>query len=268
MTSPTQQSQWWHRRFVWVIALIVVVVVVVGGGAALLFTHRATVGTASPASITPSPSPSPSPTPSSPPLVTSYLVATLKGDAPRYTSPGGEQDGTVAGSWYGYTSILPVIAQKDGYLQVRLQQRPNQSTAWIPASYATLSTTPYRIVINLSQTKLTLYKAGKVVFSAPPGVGATDDPTPTGHYFVTMMDHDPPSGGYGPFVVATSAHSETIADWEGSGDALIGIHGPTGEDYLIGSAGGHISHGCIRLHIPDLVKLADVLPGSPIDVVN
>ncbi len=57
-----------------------------------------------------------------------------------------------------------------------------------------------------------------------------------------------PNPGYGPFIIVTSDHSQAISDWEGSGDAVIGIHGPLGEDSEIGTTGARISHGCIRLH--------------------
>jgi lipoprotein-anchoring transpeptidase ErfK/SrfK len=67
--------------------------------------------------------------------------------------------------------------------------------------------------------------------------------------------------------MVTSAHSPDIADWEGSGDALIGIHGPLGEDAAIGTTGAKISHGCIRLHESAQVKLRAVPPGTPIDIV-
>jgi len=117
--------------------------------------------------------------------------------------------------------------------------------------------------------RLALYNYGKQVFTAPAGIGTTADPTPPGHYFLAF-DEAPPhlKAGYGPFVMVTSAHSPNIADWEGSGDALIGIHGPLGEDAAIGTRGARISHGCIRLHESTQMKLRAVPPGTPIDIVT
>ena len=81
-------------------------------------------------------------------------------------------------------------------------------------------------------------------------MGAEDDPTPTGDFFVAFDEPPPePNPGYGPFIIVTSDHSQAISDWEGSGDAVIGIHGPLGEDGLIGTAGAKISDGCVRLHL-------------------
>jgi len=39
-------------------------------------------------------------------------------------------------------------------------------------------------------------------------------------------------------VIVTSAHSNTITDWDNSGDAMIAIHGPLGADAEIGTTGG------------------------------
>lgn len=175
----------------------------------------------------------------------------------------------VPATWYGYPSVLPVIGTVPGWVRVRLAQRPNGSTAWIPASDVTPASTPYSIVISTRTTHLTLYLRGKRVLSAPAGVGAWDDPTPAGHFFVVFREPPPvPGEGYGPFILVTSAHSNSISDWAGFGDAVIGIHGPLGEDREIGTTGAHISHGCIRLHLGALGQLRNIPPGTPISVVS
>ena len=70
-----------------------------------------------------------------------------------------------------------------------------------------------------------------------------------------------------PFIMVTSAHSPEISDWEGSGDAVIGIHGPLGDGREIGTAGARVSHGCIRLHDADLARLSMIPAGTPIEVI-
>jgi lipoprotein-anchoring transpeptidase ErfK/SrfK len=164
---------------------------------------------------------------------------------------------------------LPVIATEPGWLDVREAQRPNQSTAWIPASYATLSGTPYFLVLDLHTAQIKVFLHGEPLASFPVGIGTTTDPTVTGDYFVAMKV-PPPDPGYGPFVLATSAHSDSITDWGDSGDAVVGIHGPitSFDDQLIGTTGARISHGCIRLHDGDLAQLAGVPAGTPLDIVN
>ena len=193
------------------------------------------------------------------------LVATAKGTIPRFATPGSAQDGTVPGRWYGSPSSLPVIGQRPGWFKIRLVTRPNGSTAWVRAADVTITDTPYRIVVNLAAEHLRLYRLGKQIMNAPAGIGTKQDPTPTGQYFVAMFEQSP-SAGYGPFILVTSAHSDAISDWEGSGDAVIGIHGPLGAAGLIGTSGAALSHGCIRLPVPDLARLRQVPVGTPITI--
>ncbi len=197
------------------------------------------------------------------------VLAAIRFTTPRYAAPGVRGAGQVPATWWGVPSVLPVVATRPGWVEVRLAQRPNGSTSWLPASAVRLSSTGYRIVISLSIMRLTLYRDGRPLLSAPAGIGTTDDPTPAGHYFVAFDEPPPvPNPGYGPFILVTSAHSPAIGDWEGSGDAVIGIHGPLGDDSEIGTAGARISHGCIRLHDKDLLRLRQVPPGTPIDIVG
>ena len=173
------------------------------------------------------------------------------------------------GTYYGYPSILPVIATEPGWLEVRLAQRPNGSTTWVPQGDVTTGVTPDSIDVNLTTKQLSVYDDGIEVLNFPAGIGAPDDPTPPGQYFI-FATVPPPDPSYGPFVLATSDHSNTIVDWENSGDALIGIHGPitSFDDSLIGTTGAAISHGCIRLHDADLGKLAVLPPGTPLNIVS
>ncbi|MDQ6840151.1 MAG: L,D-transpeptidase family protein [Actinomycetota bacterium] len=198
----------------------------------------------------------------------STLVATTAGTVPASPWPEAPQTGTLPATWYGYPTVLPVIDESPGWVRVRLAQRPNQASAWVPAADVSLTSTPYRIVINVASNRLQVFQSGTQILDLPAGVGTSDDPTVTGHYFMTMRVAAP-SPGYGPFVLVTSAHSDSITDWEGSGDAIIAIHGPIDErsDSQIGSTGAKISHGCVRLHDADLARLSVIPPGTPIDIV-
>jgi lipoprotein-anchoring transpeptidase ErfK/SrfK len=193
------------------------------------------------------------------------LIATTKGTIPRFVIPAGRENGTVPGRWYGGLSSLPVIGQRPGWFRVRLVTRPNGSTAWVRAADVTITDTPYRIVVDLAAERLRLYRLGRQIMNAPAGIGTRQDPTPTGQYFVAMLEESP-SAGYGPFILVTSAHSDAISDWEDSDDAVIGIHGPLGEGGLIGTGGAALSHGCIRLQLADLARLRPVPVGTPITI--
>jgi lipoprotein-anchoring transpeptidase ErfK/SrfK len=199
----------------------------------------------------------------------STVLATTDGAVPGSPEPGAPSNTVVPATWYGYPSVLPVIGSASGWVEVRLAQRPNGSTTWVPVSDVTLSSTSYQLVLNLSTEHLAVYDHGAEILDFPAGIGAPGDPTVTGNYFIAMRV-PPPDAGYGPFVLVTSAHSDSIADWEGSGDAIIAIHGPitAADDALIGTTGAAISHGCIRLHDADLAQL-DVIPaGTPLEIVS
>ena len=201
-------------------------------------------------------------------LAGTYLTATLAGDIPVRPAPDAPQNVVVPGSWYGYPSILPVIDWRPGWVEVRLAQRPNGSTSWVPEGDVTLGITPFRIVVDLATERLTVFEDGRQTLQFPAGIGTPDDPTVTGQYFMTMQV-PAPDPGYGPFVLVTSAHSNAITDWSDSGDAIIAIHGPitSYDDSLIGTTGAAISHGCIRLHDADLQQLGIIPAGTPIDIV-
>jgi L,D-transpeptidase catalytic domain len=212
-------------------------------------------------------------------------IATTRGTVAYSATPGGPAVGLIPATWNGAVSALAVIGQErptlsttflrgpdssvqgPDWVHVRLVTRPNGSTAWLPLSSVTMTTTPDRIVVNLSTTTLTWFHRGVPVLTVPAGVGSVTDPTPPGHFFLALFAA-PPSPGYGPYVMVTSAHSNQITDWENSGDALIAIHGPLGLDAEIGTTGAYISHGCVRLHVSDLERLRPILAGSPVDIIG
>ena len=195
-------------------------------------------------------------------------VATVQAATTYFAAPNATQPvGTIPATWHGAASALPVLAQISGYTEVRLAQRPNQSTGWIRSSDARVTTTPYFVVVDLFTTSLTVYDDGTEVGRYPVGVGTTADPTPTGTYFIAFAAQ-PDGPGYGPVVLATSAHSNVIQDWGGSGDALIAIHGPLGADAAIGTTGARITHGCIRMHVADQQHLVGLPAGTPMVVVS
>ena len=73
-----------------------------------------------------------------------------------------------------------------------------------------------------------------------------------------------PAGPYGPFAFGLSAHSNVYARFGFGGDGRIGLHGTNDPSGL----GHDVSHGCIRMSNPGIVKLVNVLPlGVPVNIV-
>lgn len=199
----------------------------------------------------------------------SFLIASPSRDIDRFAAPDGDPAGTVAATWHERPSHLPVIDQRPGWLQVRLPQRPNGSTAWIRRADVELTTTPYRVEIDVATMRLRVFDADAQVLDAPAGIGTDEAPTTVGSFFVTFLQEPPDTtSGWGPFVVVTSSHSDTISDFQQSGDAIAAIHGPLGAADVIGETGAQVSHGCVRLQLADLDVLRDVPAGSPVDVID
>ncbi|MDQ2650222.1 MAG: L,D-transpeptidase, partial [Actinomycetota bacterium] len=213
----------------------------------------------------------PTTTTTAPPPVqasTTVVSSATGADWATFDAPNGNQVGTT-GTWYGYPMTLPVIDEQPGWYHVRLPERPNGKTAWVRAEDVVTSTTPWRIVISLSNPRLHVYKDGYWQFDMPAGLGKASTKTPPGNYFVAVIERNL-SGGYGDPVLNLSAHSEDIVSWQGSGDAIIAIHGQISQSSAnrIGTAGTYLSNGCVRLHFADQAKLIDIPVGTPTDIIN
>lgn len=201
-----------------------------------------------------------------PPVVpVSTDLASPIGEIPAYVEPGGAQLDTV-GLWYGYPMTMPVLEERGEWLRIMMPERPNGLSAWVRADQVTRSTSPWRMVLSLSETRVRVYKDGYEVWSAPVGIGKDSTRTPMGSFFVAVVEKPGP-GGYGPIVLDLNAHSEDIHSWDGSGDAIVAFHGPFGADELIRSGGGKVSNGCIRMVTEDQLKMDGITLGTPVDIV-
>ena len=160
-------------------------------------------------------------------------------------------------------SLIEHRIQKNGtWVRVHFPKLPNNTTGWVSrdalGSYRALQT---HLVVDRASTRLTLYKAGKVIFQTRVGVGQNRWPTPAGEFYVTEKITGFHNAAYGPIAFGTSARSAVLTDWPGGG--FIGIHGTDAP----GLIPGHISHGCVRLRNAAILRLARLLPvGTPLTV--
>jgi lipoprotein-anchoring transpeptidase ErfK/SrfK len=147
---------------------------------------------------------------------------------------------------------------------VQIPRRPNGVTAWVPAGQVDVETVHTRIVVDLSQKRVTLYRNGRRVLSSTAAIGSPATPTPTGSFYVNQrLIPTDPGGPYGPGAVGISAFSNVLTGWTQGGP--IAIHG-TNEPWSIGKA---VSNGCIRLPNPVLRKVfAQAYSGTPVLIRN
>ena len=125
------------------------------------------------------------------------------------------------------------------------------------------------ITIEQRTFKLRLFKRLKVVKTYKVAVGQPTYPTPRGRFAIQSKQVNPvwsvpnsPWAGElaGTTVTGGSAANPLKARWMGVAGS-VGIHG-TGDDASIGS---RASHGCIRMHVSDVVALYKRVPlGTPV----
>lgn len=166
----------------------------------------------------------------------------------------------------GTTNVVLVVGERsrpDGaWVRVRLPVLPNNRTGWVPrralGGYEFVHT---HLVVDRSRLSATLFRDGRKVFVAPVGVGKAASPTPAGEFYVRDRLSGFGDPFYGPVAFGTSARSAVLTDWPDGG--FVGIHG-TNEPGLLP---GRVSHGCIRLRNPDILRLRRLMPvGTPVTV--
>jgi lipoprotein-anchoring transpeptidase ErfK/SrfK len=179
--------------------------------------------------------------------------------------PNGNLVGAIAATTWGQPTARPVLQVKGAWVQVRLDTRPNGSTAWVAREDVTLSTTPFWVVLSVSQRTITLYRAGIQIYRAPVGVGQPQWATPTGPSFVDALVPVPLNQQYiyGPLVLITGTHSNVFTDFDG-GDGTVGIHGYPSDP--ASTQGVASSHGCIRANPQTIQALSQVPAGTPFDI--
>ncbi len=169
----------------------------------------------------------------------------------------------------GFAEVYPLLsvfveAEGQEWLRLRIPGRPNGRIGWAPRELlGPFHHTRWRIVVDLSSRRMSVYYAGALRRVFPVGVGTPSTPTPPGHFWIReRFKLSNPGSPYWPYALGTSDYS-TLSEWPGGG--VIGIHGPYGEPQKIP---GDPSHGCIRMLAPDIAWLASrVTLGTPVDVV-
>jgi lipoprotein-anchoring transpeptidase ErfK/SrfK len=169
----------------------------------------------------------------------------------------------------GEQTVLPVVGRSTGrdgvhWLKVMLPGRPNSSSGWIASQGTRSAMTGWRIVVNLRQRHVRVYRHGELLRTFEAVVGKPSTPTPTGHFFVeeTLQMYAGEPGG--PFALALSARSNALQEFEG-GPGQIAIHG---RGALGGVLGAAESHGCMRLATASIDWLAERIgPGVPVRIL-
>ena len=126
------------------------------------------------------------------------------------------------------------------------------------------------VVIRRSSNLLTLYRGDRYVRQFHVATGQSAYPTPIGHFQIVVKWKDPwwypPASPWakGESPVPPGPNNPLGTRWMGLSAPGVGIHG-TPEPASIGYS---LSHGCIRMYIPDAEWLFDhVAVGTPVFIV-
>jgi lipoprotein-anchoring transpeptidase ErfK/SrfK len=201
---------------------------------------------------------------------TRAFVAAAPSGATAVRAPGGS---TIAKfgdkNQNGYPTVFGVTGAvvsencAPTWYRVELPMRPNGSTGYIAVNAIELHAIATRIVVDVSERKLTLYRAGRPLMTTEVAVGSSATPTPTGRYYVNQrLVPDDPRGPFGPAAIGVSAFSNVLTGWAQGGP--IAIHG-TNEPWSIGKA---VSNGCVRVQNATLERLFRyAVAGTPV-IIN
>lgn len=200
------------------------------------------------------------------PIAAPATVADVRGSRiGLYSTPGqAEADDSFSNpTWEGLPLVFLVQQVRGDWLEVQLNTRPNQTTAWVRAADVSLRQITHRVVVSLAARSLTVYDGQTAVMEAQVAIGTPSTPTPRGNYYIDGAVRTPdPSGVYGPFQLSVAAFSEVLMSF-GTGVGQIAFHG-TNAPSLIGSAA---SNGCLRMNNADITRLANTVAiGTPVQI--
>jgi lipoprotein-anchoring transpeptidase ErfK/SrfK len=250
------------------IGVAALVVVLAGLGYLVVHVRAAGGGTLGPLAAVSVP-PVPAGSPSASPAVAARLWIVAKAVAPvrartlpSATAPVRATFGRRTAN--GFPTLFLVNETRDvggrTWYRVWLPLPPNESRGWIAEGRLATYPTTTKIVIDLSRRRLTVIRGDHELAQFPVAIGSGQYPTPTGFFFVCEKLRPPrPGGPYGVLALSLSAFQPKLSWWAGGGQ--VAIHG-TNQDQLIGQA---VSHGCVRMHDADILKVSELVPsGSPV----
>lgn len=184
-----------------------------------------------------------------------------------WRSPGGKSRSMVANNPMGERLVFLVTEARERdvtWYRVLLPSRPNGSTAWVKEGPdVRVVRLNDRVEIDLSEYTLVRYDDGKRVGRYKVGIGQPQWPTPVGTFYVwAHVPQASPSGPYGAYAIGLSGFSDVLTEWPGGG--RFAIHGTANR----WDGGRKVSHGCIRVFNPQVMKLSDLPLGTPVVITR
>ncbi len=149
------------------------------------------------------------------------------------------------------------------WVRLRVPGRPNGRTGWVPRdALGRFHRVRTAVTVDRRRLRVTVRRRGRIVFSAPVGIGKPSTPTPAGRFWIREKFRVEASWGlYGPRALGTSAYAPGLTDWPSGG--VVGFHGTNAP----GLIPGRPSHGCMRLRNADVLRFYRLVPvGTPLRI--
>jgi lipoprotein-anchoring transpeptidase ErfK/SrfK len=205
-----------------------------------------------------------------PMLTKTYAYAAyVKRSTRAYRRPGrgliatfGQRNRNGADQVFGVLGAVRNRACKAVWYRVQLPAKPNGVVGYVRPWGVILRIVRTRIVVDLSDRRVMLFRRGKFVIGGRAGIGTDATPTPLGRFYVNQRLI--PTNPYGPFgvgAIGISAFSNVLTGWTQGGP--VAIHG-TNQPHLLGR---QVSNGCIRIHnavMRQMFRLA--YSGTPVTI--
>jgi lipoprotein-anchoring transpeptidase ErfK/SrfK len=179
----------------------------------------------------------------------------------RHSRTGRSLDANALQAAIEATLVNPAAPHK--LRPARAVLKPKVTSDALPNRYPTILT------IDRDHFKLRLFKRLKLSKTYPIAVGMAGLETPPGLYHIQTKEVNPawhvPNASWagslaGQVIPGGAPNNPLKARWLGIANG-VGIHG-TAEDWSIGT---RASHGCIRMHVGDVIQLYDRVPiGTPV----
>ena len=201
------------------------------------------------------------------PRIRPHLVVEIPRALPMTARPGGGRVvGTMpAGSRFYHVPLVAWVMEvspNGRFGRVPIPYRAKGGTGWIDLRGLDRTTTRVTVRADISDHRIVVERAGRVLARFSAATGAPSSPTPPGRYFVT--DRIPFAAGsvLGSFAFGISGIQPNLpVGWNG-GDQLA-IHGTNAP----GTIGMSASAGCLRVSEAALARLKPLLRlGTPVIV--
>lgn len=144
------------------------------------------------------------------------------------------------------------------WLKLMVGVQPNGASGWIAVARVKVRPVQDRITVDMSSHILRRFHEGHLKERFQIAIGAPGTPTTPGLFFVWAKVPSEAGGPYGAYALGLSGFSEVLTSWPGGG--RMAIHG-TDDPSDVGEA---VSHGCVRVFNPQMLRLRDVDMGTPV----